>query len=108
MQSNSESARRGRSVRAVLGAACLAALLGGAAPAGAVAEGVVNVNTATAEELARLPGVGESKARAILEYRKERGAFKSVEQLREVKGIGDAALERLRPHLVLEGKTTLP
>jgi len=108
MQSNSESARRGRSVRAALRAACLAALLGGAAPAGAVAEGVVNVNTATAEELARLPGVGESKARAILEYRKERGAFKSVDQLREVKGIGDAALERLRPHLVLEGKTTLP
>jgi len=108
MQSNSESARRGRRVRAALRAACLAALLGGAAPAGAVAEGVVNVNTATAEELARLPGVGESKARAILEYRKERGAFKSVDQLREVKGIGDAALERLRPHLVLEGKTTLP
>lgn len=108
MQRNSESARRGRSVRAVLCAVCLAALLGGAAPAGAVAEGVVNVNTATAEELARLPGVGESKARAILEYRKERGAFKSVEQLREVKGIGDAALERMRPHLVLEGKTTLP
>jgi competence protein ComEA len=110
MQSHSESARRGRSarLRAVLRAACVAVLLGGGVPAGAVPDGVVNVNTATADELARLPGVGESKARAILDYRKERGAFKSVEQLREVKGIGDAALERMRPHVALEGKTTLP
>jgi comEA protein len=96
-------------LRAVLLAAGLAATLAaGALPAAAVADGVVNVNTATAEELARLPGIGEAKARAILEFRKERGAFKSVDQLREVKGIGDAALERIRPHVALEGKTTLP
>ena len=93
-------------LRAVLLAACLAAGLAGAFPAYA-ADGVVNVNTATAEELVRLPGIGDAKARAILDYRKEKGAFKSVEQLREVKGIGDAALERLRPHLAIEGKTTL-
>jgi competence protein ComEA len=93
-------------LRAVLLAACVAASIAGTAPAVA-ADGVVNVNTATAEELARLPGIGDAKARAILDYRKEKGAFKSVEQLREVKGIGDAALERLRPHLAIEGKTTL-
>jgi competence protein ComEA len=93
-------------LRAVLLAACIAAGLAGASPAYA-ADGVVNVNTATAEELVRLPGIGDAKARAILDYRKEKGAFKSVEQLREVKGIGDAALERLRPHLSIEGKTTL-
>jgi len=69
--------------------------------------GVVNVNTASVEELVRLPGIGESKARAIVDFRKERGAFKSVEQLREVKGIGDAALERIRSQVVIEGKTTL-
>lgn len=110
MQSHPESARRGRRARAgaLLRAVCLAAVLGGAVAAGAVPDGVVNVNTATAEELARLPGIGDSKARAILDYRKQRGAFKSVEQLREVKGIGDAALERIRPHVALEGKTTLP
>lgn len=110
MQSHLESARPGRRVRlgAVLRAVCFAAVLGGALAAGAVPDGVVNVNTATAEELVRLPGIGDSKARAILDYRKERGAFKSVEQLREVKGIGDAALERMRPHVALEGKTTLP
>ena len=93
-------------LRAVLLAACIAAGLAGTSPAYA-ADGVVNVNTATAEELVRLPGIGDAKARAILDYRKEKGAFKSVEQLREVKGIGDAALERLRPHLSIEGKTTL-
>jgi competence protein ComEA len=98
--------RRTARLRAVVLAACVAAGLAGTSPAFA-AEGVVNVNTATAEELVRLPGIGDAKARAILDYRKEKGAFKSLEQLREVKGIGDAALERLRPHLAIEGKTTL-
>jgi competence protein ComEA len=105
-------ARPGRttSVRTALLALVAAGVLAaGLAPgAGAEAPGaVVNVNTATAEELVRLPGIGEAKARAILDYRKERGAFKSVEQLREVKGIGDAALERIRSQVVTEGRTTL-
>jgi comEA protein len=75
-------------------------------PGGAGIVGVVNVNSATAEELALLPGVGPAKAQAILEYRKEHGAFKRVEDLSEVKGIGDKALEKLRPHIALDGKTT--
>ena len=66
----------------------------------------MNVNSATAEELALLPGVGPAKAQAILEYRKEHGAFKRVEDLSEVKGIGDKALERMRPHIALDGKST--
>src|SRR5262245_49436609 len=112
MQSIPRRAPRGRTarLRAGLLAACLAAglaaSLAGTSPARAEG-GVVNVNTATAEELVRLPGIGDAKARAILDFRKEKGAFKSIEQLREVKGIGDAALERLRPHLAIEGKTTL-
>jgi comEA protein len=68
--------------------------------------GVVNVNSATAEELSLLPGVGPAKAQAILEYRKEHGAFKRVEELSDVKGIGDKALERMRSHVALDGKTT--
>src|SRR5262245_26629017 len=96
--------RRGRLRAGVLAAGLALALAGAAARA---ADGVVNVNTATAEELARLPGIGEGKARAILELRKERGAFRSIDQLRDVKGIGEAALERIRPHVVIEGKTTL-
>jgi competence protein ComEA len=69
---------------------------------------VVNVNTAGLEELQALPGVGEARARAILEARKSRGGFKRVEDLLEVKGIGRSALERMRPFLTLEGRTTAP
>jgi competence ComEA-like helix-hairpin-helix protein len=68
--------------------------------------GVVNVNTASAEELQLLPGVGEARARAIVETRKARGGFKSVDELVEVKGIGASLLEQIRPYLVLNGKTT--
>jgi len=69
-------------------------------------EGVVNLNTASVDELQLLPGVGEARAAAIVEIRKTRGGFKSVDELTEVKGIGDAMLENLRPHVVLQGKTT--
>ena len=68
--------------------------------------GVVNLNTATVEELQLLPGIGESRARAVIEARKRRGGFQKVEDLLEVKGIGEAGLEKLRPHVTLEGKTT--
>lgn len=111
MQSqHSAPAGRTASVRTALSTLLAAATLAVALAAGAEAPpaaAVVNVNTATVEELVRLPGIGESKARAILDYRKERGAFRSVEQLREVKGIGDAALERIRSQVVVEGRTTL-
>jgi competence protein ComEA len=102
--------RRAAGLRAVLLGLGLAAGLAAGftpVPVRAGSDGVVNVNTAGVDELVRLPGIGEAKARAILDFRKERGAFKSVEQLREVKGIGDAALERIRPHVAIEGKTTL-
>ena len=75
--------------------------------AGPSVTGVVNLNSATAEELSLLPGVGPTKAQAIIRYRTEHGAFKRVEDLAEVKGIGEKQLEKLRPHLALEGKTTV-
>lgn len=68
--------------------------------------GVVNLNTASSDELQLLPGVGEVRAVAIVAMRKNRGGFKSVEDLLEVKGIGEAMLEKLRPHVTLNGKTT--
>ena len=68
--------------------------------------GVVNVNTATVQELQLLPGIGESRAVALVELRKRRGGFKSLEELKEVKGIGDASLVRLRPYVRFDGKTT--
>ncbi len=69
-------------------------------------QGVVNVNTASVQELQLLPGIGESRAQALVELRKRRGGFKSLDELKEVKGIGDASLERMRPYLRLQGKTT--
>jgi competence protein ComEA len=69
-------------------------------------EGVVNVNTASVEELQLLPGVGEARARAIVDLRKQRGGLKSLEDLLGVKGIGEASLDRLRPHVAFDGKTT--
>jgi competence protein ComEA len=68
--------------------------------------GTVNVNTATADELQLLPGIGESRARAVIAMRKQRGGFKSVTELTDVKGIGDVALAKLRPFARVEGKTT--
>ncbi|KFA59905.1 hypothetical protein A9G48_09955 [Gilliamella sp. wkB18] len=55
----------------------------------------VNVNTATAEELTKaLIGIGINKARKIIEYREKFGAFVSIEQLKEVSGIGQATLDK--------------
>ena len=96
------------------GAAALLLSVGGAALAGPPSStpetslvGVVNVNTATDEELQLLPGIGPSRARAVLEYRKTHGAFKSVDELTSVSGIGERALDKIRQHCVLKGKTTV-
>lgn len=89
----------------LLGVAALMLAAGGAQAAGTLS-GVVNVNTASSEELQLLPGVGEARARAIVTARKSRGGFRQVDDLVEVKGIGDALLERLRPFLTVNGKTT--
>jgi competence protein ComEA len=79
--------------------AVLAAANEAKAPAAASAASPVNVNTATIEELTALPGIGEKRAQAIVEARKQKGGFKSVDELTEVKGIGPANLEKLRPYL---------
>ena len=68
--------------------------------------GTVNINTATAEQLEMLPGIGESRAQAVVAERKRSGGFKRVDDLLAVKGIGEASLEKLRPYLTLDGKTT--
>jgi len=70
-------------------------------------EGIVNINTASAEELERLPGVGPTRARAILDLR-ARKPFKHLEDLMQVKGIGRATFRKLRPYLTLKGPTTRP
>jgi competence protein ComEA len=69
--------------------------------------GVVNVNTASAAELERLPGVGETVALRIVEHREKNGAFKSVEDLMLVRGIGEKSFERIKPFVATSGSTTL-
>ena len=78
----------------------------GARGSGPALNGVVNVNSATADELGLLPGIGPAKAQAIIRYRTEHGAFKKIDDLSQVKGIGDKEMDRIRAHVALEGKTT--
>jgi competence ComEA-like helix-hairpin-helix protein len=67
---------------------------------------VVNLNSATEAELMLLPGVGPSKAAAVLAFRKKYGAFKKVEDLSKVKGFSYKTLKKLKPYLALSGATT--
>jgi len=101
--------RTKRAARALGLALATAALLAGAAVAaedGPGLTGVVNVNTASVEELQLLPGIGEARAEAVIALRKQRGGFKSVDELRDVKGIGEAGMAKLRPFVSVEGRTT--
>ena len=65
-------------------------------------QGIVNINTATLEELQTLKGIGKKKAEAILQYRKEHGAFHSKEDLLQVKGIGKKALEAIESQVSVQ------
>lgn len=97
---------RARRVTATL---WLAALVLAALPALA-AEGkqrVVNVNTADAAQLALLPRIGASTAQRIVEFRKQNGPFKSVEDLMLVQGVGERTFALLKPYVATAGETTL-
>lgn len=61
----------------------------------------VNINSASLEELTSLTGVGESKALAIIEYRKTNGLFKSIDELKNVSGIGEAAYEKIKNNITI-------
>jgi competence protein ComEA len=61
--------------------------------------GKIRINYATAEEIQKLPGIGPSKANAIVEYREENGYFKKIEDLLEVSGIGEKTLEALKEEI---------
>lgn len=61
----------------------------------------INLNTATVEELVSIDGLGESRASAIIEYRDYLGGYTSVEQIKEISGIGDATYAKLAPYLTV-------
>ena len=64
----------------------------------------IDVNTATAEELETLKGIGPALAQAIVDYRDEHGPFTAAEELTEVSGIGPAKLEAIRESITLGGE----
>ena len=78
----------------------------GCPQAGAGQTAPLDLNAASESELLALPGVGPSKARAILDFRSQHGGFLSVSQLLRIKGFGRATLKRLRPFLAVSPLTS--
>ncbi|HUQ27562.1 MAG TPA: ComEA family DNA-binding protein [Usitatibacter sp.] len=73
-----------------------------------VAFGAVNINSATQEQLESLNGVGPVKAKAIIDYRNKHGRFKTLEEIKDVDGIGDATFAKIRGDIQLTGTTVVP
>ena len=71
--------------------------MAGSPTGGDEAGGLVDINRASAAELEELPGVGPATAEAIIAHREQSGPFASVDDLIDVRGIGDAKLEQIRP-----------
>ncbi|HJU21700.1 MAG TPA: helix-hairpin-helix domain-containing protein [Casimicrobiaceae bacterium] len=66
-----------------------------------LADAALNLNTATKDELVALSGIGPAKAQAILDYRTQHGGFKSVDELKDVKGIGARRFEKLKSEVTV-------
>lgn len=100
--------RTRRPLAAVLLVLLLASLGGGAslaatsapkkAPAEAPSE-PIDINRASAEELTRIPGIGEAMARRIIDFRDKEGPFRRVEDLMKVKGIGEKSFQKLKAYV---------
>ena len=92
---------------ALLASAASAPAADNAAASPAPAKKTVNVNQASADELARLPRVGPSLAGKIVSHREKNGPFKRTEDLMEVTGIGEKMFALLKPYVSVSGPTTL-
>jgi|GEM_PF-110266 len=71
------------------------------ASSGPASGDLVNLNTATASDLQKLNGIGEKKAEQIIAYRQEKGSFKSIDELKEVSGIGDKTFAAIKDQLTI-------
>lgn len=63
--------------------------------------GLININTASLEQLMSLSGIGESKAKSIISYREENGNFKAIEDITKVSGIGQALYEKIKDYITV-------
>ena len=69
---------------------------------GSDTSGLININTATAEELQTLSGIGEVRAKAIVEYRTQNGNFSKLEDIKNVSGIGDATFNNIKSQICVD------
>lgn len=79
-----------------------------APPAAKPGTASVNINTASATELERLPGIGGKTAARIIEYRQKNGPFKKVEELMNVRGVGEKSFLKLKSQLTVAASKTDP
>ena len=78
--------------------------------AGPVSKGemsVLNVNIASADEMAAIPGLGEKKSQAIVKFREKHGPFVKVEDLKKVDGIGDKLFVKIKPYVTVKADSTI-
>lgn len=64
--------------------------------------GKININTADVQQLTLLPGIGETMAKRIIDYRTENGGFSTIEDLMKVSGIGEKKFEQMKPYIKVE------
>lgn len=93
--------------RLFLGLLLLAALALVTTASASAADGKVNINSASVDELSLLPRVGAAVGTRIIEFREANGDFLAVEDLMLVKGIGERTFELIEPYVSLSGETTL-
>ena len=72
-----------------------------AVPAGNDTDGRININTANEKELQELPGIGPAMSARIVEYREENGNFKKIEDIKKIRGIGNAKFEKLKDKVTI-------